>query len=157
MKLFRVAMIASLAALSGSAMAAVDGNLGATSEGTSLIQIGKDNLVQITKLDDIDLGTHGNLTETATGTDEVCVFSSTGAYGITITSDNGLYALTDPNANTNIPYSIVWTANMLGNSADTDCNGETNASYEISVTAADFNAADPGSYTDTLTLKVIPE
>ncbi len=171
MKLFRVAMIASLATLSGSVMAASDGNLGGTSEGTSIIQISKDNVVQITMLDDINLGTHGNLTATATGDDDVCVFSSTGGYNITITSANGSFDLDDANTTTDIPYSVVWTAGastatavyatamtgMLGNSTATDCNGVTNANFEVSVTAADFNAADPGSYTDTLTLLVTPE
>ncbi len=170
MKLFRIAMIASLTAMAGNAMAATDGILGSTSEGTAVIQISKLNAVQITDLDDINLGTQGNLTATATGSDAVCVFSSTGGYNITITSANGAFQLEDANTTTDIPYSLDWTAGstsavtyntpitgLVGDSTAVDCNATTNASFEVSVTAADFNAADPGSYTDTLTLLVQPE
>lgn len=37
---------------------------------------------------------------------------------------------------------------------DTTCGAGINARFEITVTAADFNAADPGAYGDTLTLLI---
>ena len=151
-------------------MAATDGTLGSTSTGTAIINISKQNAVKITNLDDLDLGTAGFLSATATASDDVCVYSSTGGYNITITSANGTFQLEDDNTPTNIPYSLNWTAGattavtyntaivgLVGNQSAVDCGGSTNASFEVSVTAADFNAADPGSYTDTLTLSVIPE
>ena len=141
-----------------------------TSTGTAIINISKLNVVQITDLDDINLGTAGNLTATASASDDVCVFSSTGGYNITITSANGAFQLEDANTTTDIPYSLDWTAGsttavtystpvtgLVGDSTSVDCNASTNASFEVSVTAADFNAADPGSYTDTLTMLVQPE
>jgi len=156
--------------MTGSTFAATDGDLGATSTGTSIINIGKDNAVQITNVDDIDLGTQGNLTATATQSDDVCVFSSTGGYAITLTSTNGSFHLKSGATTTDIPYSVDWTAGttttavyatsitgLVGNQTAVDCNASTNASFAVSVTAADFNAADPGSYTDTLTLLVQPE
>lgn len=170
MKLVRIALIASLVAMSGNAISATDGTLGATSTGTAVINIAKQNAVQITNLDDIDLGTAGNLSATASASDDVCVFSSTGGYNITITSTNGAFELEDGNTTTPIPYSLDWTAGattpvaystpitgMIGDSSATDCSGGTNATFEVSVTPADFNAAEPGSYTDTLTMLVQPE
>ena len=170
MKLFRIAMIASLTALTGTAIAATDGTLGSTSTGTSIINIAKQNAVQITDVDDIDLGTAGNLTATATESDSVCVFSSTGAYNITLSSTNGSFELSDTNTTTNIPYSVDWTVGtattavyntaitgLVGDSTAVDCGATTNATFSVSVTAANFNAADPGNYSDTLTLLVQPE
>jgi len=110
MKFFRIALIASVTAMTGSVFAATDGDLGATSTGTSIINISKDNAVQITNVDDIDLGTQGNLTATATQSDDVCVFSSTGGYAITLTSANGSFDLKSGATTTDIPYSIDWTA-----------------------------------------------
>jgi len=96
MKLFRIALIASLTAFSGHSMAAVQGTLSATeSEGQADINISKDNAVMISMIDDINLGNFGNLSETLTGDDDVCVFSSTGGYSITITSGNGSFDLSD--------------------------------------------------------------
>lgn len=170
MKLFRIAMIASLTAMSGSVLAATDGTLGATSTGTAIINIAKGNAVQITDLDDIDLGTQGNLTATASQSDDVCVFSSTGGYNITLTSANGAFVLSDANTTTDIAYTVDWTAGtttavtyntaitgLIGDSTAVDCNATTNASFTVSVAAAPFNAADPGGYTDTLTMLVQPE
>lgn len=170
MKLFRIAALATLTAMSGSAMAATDGLLGATSTGTAIINIAKGNAVQITNLDDINLGAQGNLTATATQSDDVCVFSSTGGYNITLTSANGTFELTDASTTTNIPYTVDWIAGttttavyntpitgLTGDSTAVDCNAGTNATFSVSVAAPDFNAADPGSYTDTLTMLVQPE
>jgi hypothetical protein len=170
MKLFRIALIASLTAMTGSAIAATQGTIGNTSTGTSDININKGNAVQITDVDDIDLGTSGNLAATATQSDAVCVFSSTGACNITVTSTNGSFILTDANTTTDIDYTVDWTVGTLapvtyntaitglvGDSTSVDCGATTNATFTVSVTAAEFNAADPGSYTDTLTLLVQPE
>ena len=170
MKLFRIALIASLTAMTGSAIAATQGTIGNTSTGTSDININKGNAVQITDVDDIDLGTSGNLSATATQSDSVCVFSSTGAYNVTVTSSNGSFILTDTNTTTDIVYTVDWTVGTLAavtyNTAITglvadstaiDCGATTNATFTVSVAAAAFNAADPGSYTDTLTLLVQPE
>jgi len=137
MTLARLALVTYLAAMTGNALAATDGELGGTSEGTAVINIAKENAVKITNLDDIDLGTSGNLTTTATGSDDVCVYSSTGAYGLVMTSANSEF--------------------VVGNSLNVDCDGQTNATFTISVAPSDFNAADPGTYTDTLIMLVQPD
>jgi hypothetical protein len=141
-----------------------------TSTGTSIINIAKQNAVQITDVDDLNLGTAGSLSATATQSDSVCVFSSTGAYNITLSSANGSFILSDTNTTTDIAYSVDWTVGtattavynapitgLVGDSNAIDCGATTNASFAVSVTAANFNAADPGNYTDTLTLLVQPE
>ena len=119
-------------------------------------------------MDDIDLGTHPSLAADAVGSDSVCVFNSTGGYDVTVTSVNG-FELDSGTAT--IPYAVTWAAGggaaadatagtisgLTGDSASTTCGGGTNATFEVTVAAADFNAADPGTYTDTLTLFVEPQ
>jgi hypothetical protein len=156
--------------MTGYAMAGTNGAMGTTSSGKSVLHMGKPNVVMISDLDDIDLGTAGALSSTVSASDDVCVFSSTGAYNITFTSANGAFELKDSNTTTNISYEIEWTAgttsNVLYNTPlngliavgnSVVCSSLTNASFAVSVTAANFNAADPGNYTDTLTLLVQPE
>ncbi len=170
MTLARLALVTYLAAMTGNALAATDGELGGTSEGTAVINIAKENAVKITNLDDIDLGTSGNLTTTATGSDDVCVYSSTGAYGLVMTSANSEFVLEANGATTTIDYAVEWQANitsdvtyntlitgLVGNSLNVDCDGQTNATFTISVAPSDFNAADPGTYTDTLIMLVQPD
>ncbi len=169
MKLARIAVVAYIAAMTGNAVAATDGTLGGTSEGTAVINISKQNAVKITNLDDINLGTFGSLTATTTGADDVCVFSSTGGYGLVMTSANDGFSMAATGTTTTIDYSVEWEANLtsdltynsmlpglIGDSSDVDCNGQTNATFTISIEPNAFNAAEPGSYTDTLTMLVQP-
>ena len=173
MKHIRLVLVASLTALTGIAMAASDGTLGGTTRGESVLSMTKDQAVQITNVGDIALGVRGVLAANAVESDDVCVFSSTGGYGVTIlsTTNGTSFALT-AGGNTDIPYSITWattidttpatmvygdiSTTMTGNSTDTTCDAGTNATFEITVTAADFNAADPGAYGDTLILLIEP-
>jgi hypothetical protein len=167
MKLIRIAMIASLAAMTGSAMAATQGTIGVESSGTSDITLAKGNAVQITDVGDITFPDTGNITATATQSDNVCVFSSTGGYSITLSGTGESFVLTSTTATSTIPYSVTWdgvaaisgtpSENHTGNSTSINCNSTTNAQFSVSVTVNDFNGAEPGSYTDTLTLLVRPE
>jgi spore coat protein U-like protein len=150
--------------------AATDGSLGSTSEGTSLVTIIKGNAVLITDVDDLFLGTHGTLDTKKVSADAVCVYSSTGAYNLAITTINGYFALQSTSTTTDIPYSLEWITDvatpvlhnspingLIGDSQSINCNGSTNAIFQQTVRRAAFNAADPGSYQDTLTLLVAPE
>lgn len=167
MKFFRIALIASLTAMTGSAIAATQGTLDATSTGTSIINMGKENAVQITNVGDINLGTTGNITVAAVESDDVCVFSSTGGYNLTVSSLNGSFILSDANTQTDIDYTILWDGDavaygnavtgLLGNSTSVNCDSSTNATFTVSVSVTEFNAATPGTYSDTLTLLVQPE
>jgi spore coat protein U-like protein len=102
--------------------------------------------------------------------DDVCIFSSTTNYNVTIDSANGGFRLMD--GTEEIPYGLTWSANggtaatvadgtaitgLAGNSTSLDCGSGTNATFEVTVASADFNSAVPGSYSDTLTLTVAPE
>lgn len=170
MNIYRLALAATLTLATGMATAATDGSLASTSSGTSVITMTKQDAVQISGIDDINLGIRGNLSATEVGSDSLCVFSSTGAYSIVVTSSNGSFELMDSNNTTAIPYSVDWIvastravsyntplAGLIGNSTAVDCEGNTNATFQVSVEAADFNSAEPGDYRDTLTLLVTPE
>ncbi len=172
MKNFKLAVLASTLVASGSVMAATQGSLGLDSTGTSIVTIIKQNAVQITDVDDLDLGNHATLAGPASDSDDVCIFNSTGNYRVTVTSNNGSFNLTS--GGNLIPYTFEWAANgnpaaavtyntavtgLTGDSSSLTCagSGGTNASFGVTVAAADFNAAAPGTYTDTVTLFVEPE
>ncbi len=153
-----------------SVWSATDGSLGDSSEGTSVITIIKDDAVQISGVDDLEMGIRGSLTEAQSVSDDLCVFSSTGAYNLTVSSANFFFALTDSNTNTNIIYSLTWTTDttraitintaltsIIGDASSLDCSGGTNASLGVTILPANFNSADPGSYRDTVTLLIQPE
>jgi spore coat protein U-like protein len=166
----KLTIIASALVVSGSALAASDGTLGTSSAGESIVTIIKDNAVLISDVNDIDLGAHAALAADAVESDDVCIFSSTTNYNVTIDSANGGFRLMD--GTEEIPYGLTWSANggtaatvadgtaitgLAGNSTSLDCASGTNATFEVTVASADFNSAVPGSYSDTLTLTVAPE
>jgi hypothetical protein len=162
--------IACMAVLSFNLQAATDGALGSTSEGTSIVTIIKEDAVLISDVDDLFLGTRGALFENQVNADAVCVYSSTGSYNLSITTTNGAFSLQSANTTTDIAYSLEWITEeatsvaynspvigLIGDSRSINCNGTTNALFQITVTPATFNAAAPGNYQDTLTLLVAPE
>jgi len=151
-------------------MAATDGEIGATSEGTTIISIIKEEAVMITKIDDLNMGTRGILLENQVNADAVCVFSSTGSYNLVVTTANGDFRLSSPDTTTDIAYSLDWIttystpvvynnpiSGLIGDGRSIDCNGTTNAIFQVTVTPAAFNPAQSGNYRDTLTLLVQPE
>ena len=173
MKNLKLALVASLVSLStaGVATAAQDGNLGLTSTGESIVTIIKQNAVQITNVADLDLGIYATLAADVAADDDVCVFSSTGGYSVTLSGAGAGFTL-DGGAAGAIPYLVQWAAggapavpvvpgtpivSQPGDATSLNCNGGTNANFAVSVSAALFNAAAPGTYTDTLTLLVEPE
>ncbi|MBX2823288.1 MAG: hypothetical protein KTR33_01075, partial [Gammaproteobacteria bacterium] len=113
MKKLKLALIVSAVAFSGSAMAA-DGLLGGTSTGTSIVTIIKDEAVQITSVADLPMGTHSTLAADLTASDDVCVFSSTGGYNITVTSSTGTFDLsgTGPSA-ASLPFNFSWNGGAV--------------------------------------------
>ena len=153
---------------------AVDGTLGASSTGSSAVSVTKENLVQITGVDDMDLGAYTSTATNLTVSDALCVYSSTEAYKLTVTSANASFQLEDVSSSSVIPYGLTWDDfsgapspvehgnpidNLSGSQTDTSCSDSdgTNALFTVSVVAEDFNAADPGTYSDTLTLMIEPE
>lgn len=177
MKNFKLALAAAAVAVSFSATvnAATDGSLGDASigsTGTSDIILIKDNAVQITNVGDIDLGQASTLAADAVGGDDVCVFSSTGGYEVTVDSDvrAGAFNLESAGGD-QMAYTVTWAANggaaapvtagsaitsLAGDSSSLTCSGGTNARFEVTVDDAVFNAAAPGTYEDTVSLLVMP-
>ena len=173
MKFFRIAVIASLTTVSGVAVAVTDdGDLDTTSTGTSDVTVTKQNTVQISGIDTIDFQTLGYIDPATpvTAESDMCVFSSTGTYTILLTSTNGAFNLND-NGNT-IDYTVTWAdaadagapvayntvlETQAGSNVDPTCENANNATLTVTLNNAQFNSADAGTYTDTLTMQVSPE
>lgn len=157
--------------MTASAMAATSGTLGTSSTARSDISMHKQDVVIGTDIADLNLGSMGSLTSTTSASDSVCIYTSTGAYTITFSSSNGSFSLSDSNTTTDIPYSVDWTtaesaanaaynteiSGLVGNSNSMDCNGSSNATLSVSIAALDFNAAEPGNYSDILTMNLRAE
>ncbi|MBX2885301.1 MAG: hypothetical protein KTR32_35430 [Granulosicoccus sp.] len=112
--------------------------------------------------------------------DPQCVYSSTGAYSIQVSSSNGGANLNLQSGGNSMNYRIYavfrrggnyfWTSstnttinigNMSGSSASLTCADEQiagiNLWFAALVTPADFNPAPPGIYQDVVSLTVTPE
>lgn len=167
-----------LGVFAGQAMAASDGSfgvgLGATSTGTSVINAFVGDLIRIAGLADITLA---DVAGDLTGSDAVCVFRNGVPgqnYELTITSANGSFTLIDTLGGTDtLAYSVAWTETVgvpstsavVYNTAQTitgassnqaTCaNGTTNnASFAVTVTAAELVGKASGFYSDTLNITV---
>jgi hypothetical protein len=153
-----------------------DGTVGPTSTGTMDVIVNVPPLALVNELDTITLNyTTGDLV----GSDEFCVWSSSGAYGITISSLNGTGAFQADSLTDSLAYTVVFddTTNPATGVAVTEgalisgqvstpedgfpvgCGaGTTNAVVEVTfVEAANLLGADAGVYTDEMTLLVSPE
>lgn len=167
-----VAASLAVAAFAGTAHAATQGTLGSTSTGSIEINATIPNLAQISRLDDIGLGTWSGAD--LNGNDQFCVFSSTRSYTITATSANGTgttFRLKDSGTNY-IAYNVSWTdsssststlSNATASGAQAtsatavNCAGADNTTVSINVPSANVAAVPAGSYSDTLTLLVTPQ
>lgn len=182
-KILAVAMAVAGVAVSGVSMAATQGNVGATSSGTAVINATIPKLIRITGLTDVTI----TPTNSATGFNAVvsapgagCVRQNgNGTYGIVATSANGaaLDALTPlilndgafvlKNGALSLAYGLEWKASPLAyatnlglQTPDSISLGScapsgNNLGVNISATALDDALA--GTYTDTVTLVVTPE
>jgi hypothetical protein len=172
----RAALIGALAVLAPPAMAADQGAIDATSEGNLEVTLELPELVRISDLQDIDLGTFDGAA--LDGTDDVCVWSTTRGYSITATGDGGggAFTLTANTSDDFLDYAVEWaesagqtsgtpltSGTSLGNltttATSTDCNGgnDTNATVIVAVAEDDLAAVTADSYSGTLTLLVAPE
>lgn len=164
-------LVAAVLGMSATAQAATDGTIGTTSTGTSDVMVVKENAVMITDVGDLDLGIMNSTAADLVAFDDVCVFNSTANYQITVTTSNTSFELSDGGTGA-IPYALTWAddggipgsvvygttvTGLVGDRTSPSCGGGTNARFTVSVLAADFNSAAPGTYTDTLTLMVEPE
>ncbi len=167
------ALIAALLAATpfgGTAHAANQGSLGATSTGDIDINLIVPNLAQISRLNDVGTTWSGG---NVVLNESFCVFSTTRLYTIQADSTNGTgttFRLHD--SGNYIPYEVDWTdtggtpANMdhgtpLASQATTatavDCGAADNTTLTINITGTDIAAVPAATYTDTLTLLVTPQ
>ena len=169
-KLGMAAAIALPFALAGVAQAASDGALdGTASVGQSAVSIEKTKAVKVSGLGDIAFGSQASATTDLQQVGNACVFASDGSYSVTVTSDDGANFLLSGTTDTanKLAYSVDWGATALtygtplaaqaGDSAAEDCGGTPNATYTVTIAAADFSAAAADSYNGTLTITVAPE
>jgi len=172
MKAAAVAATFAVASATGTAHAASQGSLGSTSTGSVVINATIPNLAQISRLDDINLGSWSGAD--LNGSDQFCVFSSTRSYTITATSANGTgttFRLKDSGTNY-IAYTVNWTDSAAAVSAlssgtasgaqatsatSVNCAGADNTTVAINVPSANVSAVPAGSYSDTLTMLVTPQ
>jgi hypothetical protein len=178
--LFRRVAAAAVSAglLAGSAGAATQGTLGATSTGTVSITASVANRAQITGLTDVaftavDPGTAQSVPQSN------CVWSntSTKGYSITATGSGTSGAFTLANGSNTVPYSVQWAqssgqtsgnaltsgtalAGQVSTAANPTCSTSptTTSSLIVGITAPNLQTMVAGaSYTGTLTLLVTPQ
>lgn len=170
------ALIASLILIT-SVIAATDGNNGATSTGTSQIQLTKGDGVRISDLQDFYFGSGTTLP--GPQFDDICIYSTTGSYTLTASSNgNGSggaqFRMINTTSTEHVRYYVEFrddtfsqtgtglahnVASAIYNNADTVsdiCSGGVNSRLILRIDAPTFNTATPGTYTDTLTLLVQP-
>lgn len=167
--------VAGVFVLAAPAQSATQGTLGATSSGTAAVSVVLPSRVKITGLADLAIGTYVGPTSSASG--NVCIYSNTDGYNITVTSAEGLFQMdgvTTPGDK--VTYAVEWAATsgagtgsaLTYNTALTGqttpaagnvtCGGGTNATLIVRVADADIGAGiSAQTYAGTLTLVVAPE
>lgn len=165
----------SLMLASSVSFAAIDGTPGGTSQGQLDVNLNKGNEVRISNLTDVNFG--GQTSAPADKFIDVCLYSTTGSYDITATSNYGsgnTFRLANAGATNFINYDLEWNDQALGtagqdlqngttspkfnnaNTSQNDCGGGVNSRLFVEISGGSFNNAPAGSYSDTLTLVVSP-
>ena len=151
------------------------GTVVSTADFTATITIA--NAVQVSGLSNINIGTWaGGADKIAEGS--FCVYSNTAGatYSISISSPNqdasSNFFLVNPGATASIPYGLQFTDNVsastgttvgatpisgAGNNSVPGCGGIANAKLIVSILATDMQTAPTDSYSDTITLVVVPQ
>lgn len=115
MKKLKLAVLIGATILSGSAMAATQGKLATgdnksiSSEGSLDVTLDIEYVIQVNKLDDIDLGTFkADLSTDLVGTDSFCVFTNAPSFNVTFTGGNtaGFEMVENNNNSLKIKYDV---------------------------------------------------
>lgn len=149
-----------------SSMAANDGEVGVSSTGDLEVRLMIPDLIRLSGLQDIDLGTYSGDGQDLTGSSTACVRrNSAGSYSITGTSANGSYQMVS--GSESIPYTVTWGGavlvyntpliNQVADSGSLNSCPDVQDRLEITVQGSDMDAVPSGAYTDTLILMVAPE
>jgi hypothetical protein len=169
--------------LPATAMAATQGTLGATSQGSATISVTKSVQAQISDISDLTWPNWSVGDAAISLTSNICVYSSTGNYKVTATG-SGLANIFTINSGLNlIAYSVTWNSGGAGSLANTGtsllaniqsgslanastasatCSGGGSSNdtarviVGITTTAMGAAASSSTAYTGTLTLLVTP-
>lgn len=151
--------------------AATQGSLGANSTGDFDIVAALQDLVQISRLDDLNFGLYpgsGDLN----GTENFCVYrNGTGAYEATLTGSGPANSFEVSDGGNSMPYTVTYddgsgpvavtTATAItgrsGHGTLTNCGNADNAAVNINVQESNLQANPPGNYIGTLTIVIGPE
>lgn len=146
--------------------------------GSATISLSIPAVVQISGLSDITL-TPSSFTAAITGNTTTCIYSNNttplGTYVLTATSANALSgAFRVIKGTSYITYSAFWNSNSAAtqtlaltsgsttgqlsgaSSTSLNCGGSKNANFNISFALNQLLGANPGTYTDTVTLLIAP-
>lgn len=167
MKLWKPALVLAAATISHNTFAATaDGTLGDPSDGTVDVTITKQSAAQISGLTAVAFPAASFFSADQSLTDDVCVFSSSGTYGVTVTADSGAFNLVD--GAESLAFSMSWDGNALtyntalsaqtaDSSSDPSCGSTTPTQYEVTIASTDFNNAAVGNYAAELTISIAVE
>lgn len=171
MKTMKLGLLAGALAVSSTAFSANDGTLGATSQGDFEIIVALQDLVQISRLDDLNFGTYAG-TGALNGAENFCVYrNGTGAYQATLTGDGTSNAFTIASGGNTMPYTVTYddgsgavaatTGTVItgqsGSSTSIDCGSSDNTTVNISIAESVLQASPTGTYQGTLTILIGPE
>lgn len=162
----------------GTAFAATQGTLGATSTGSITIGASIPNRVQLSGLTDVSF-TNQDPSVNASNAQNVCVWSntSTQGYNVTATGSGTANAFTLANGGLTVPYSVEWAGSSGQSSGSALSTGTaltgltstatnmtcasgpaTSASLIVRISSANLQTMQAATtYTGTLTLVVAPE
>lgn len=169
----RLVLIALLAA--GSSVALWGQSLQGVSSAESVVRVSIPAKVRISQVEDIDLGSWSG-SGPLEAEQQLCIWSSTGAYGISITTTEGDrgFAMSGPGPRA-LNYDVLWDAGAgyqaldsgqtyggFSSSArslqcDTGDDPATRPWLKISVAEKDLNGAQAGSYSDAITILIATE
>ncbi|MDY6943401.1 MAG: hypothetical protein SVU69_10365 [Pseudomonadota bacterium] len=181
LKHLAVAAFASTAVMmTGTAIGANQGSVGATSTGDLTITAAVPQRAKISYLDDIDLTTalsSWDGVNPVSGSDDLCVWSNSGGYNVTAAGNGTSNAFELSDGTNAIPYSVQWNdvsgsdagaqamtsgsalASQTGASSGATCSSGASLTARVIVTLgnSDLETAASGTYAGVLTLTVAPE
>lgn len=129
-------------------------------------------LVQITNVNDFSFGTWSGTGDLVI-TDGICIYEDVGnrRYVVRPTGSGSGSAFTLSGGSSTLAYSVAWVGsggggfttltsgsntNFTQSSRTVNCGGGTNATLQITISAANLLAAEAATYTGTLTLTIQP-
>lgn len=159
--------------------ATADGALGETSTGTVDVTMTVPDLVKISGLTTINLGTYTG-TGGKSGNTDACIYrNGAETYAVKATTDKGAFRLSSGNGGTaseDITFTAYWndesgagagraeltyntgkTGQTGANTTAHDCGGAKNANFSIEIAEAAINTKAPATYQATVTILITPE